>query len=648
MSTFNGIVHEFPDIRIDFFRNSNTRPPLACFLSHVHSDHLAGLDKLRSPFVYCSAATREMLLRLEKYHCRLNYAKGVLEDPRMQTYKHLAKLLKPIPLDTPTKIELEPGNTIQVTLLDANHCAGSVMFLIEGINKAILYTGDIRSEPWWVNSIARNPSIIEYSTGIKTLDCIYLDTSILDNFPLQTKAEGLHELLEQVARYPKDTIFYMQAWTYGYEEVWVALSKALNSKIHVDKYKLGVYKSLATKTKDDHFTAQTYLTKDAPYLVGFTCGNNQHEGCLTLDENVRIHSCEKGMGCSVMENKPVVFIKPIVAHLKDGQDMVEVGIGGGGDDLTHKLSLDADDIRALLELIETNSKAPSKLKTDIKDILHKALVVSRSIDLDIEPSESTEQLPVADIIKSLANKANMTRNPIEEVGESDGPSTLPWRIVFPYARHSSLPELRHFVNTFKPKDIWPCTVDLTTWAERWFTIESLFGDVCAGNVFMHDHQFKDQILEARLKLQEQREGGETKPETKATKTSEAIDTPRPAAPPITAVECIEPNGERRIGVPVPGPMDRELPRILRPRCPDPIQGDPFQGHEILDTRFDDEDELSLQDSQASVISDRAYEARQHAFYAAMANMEGKGPWRSIHLISTTDNHSTIEPELGGL
>lgn len=112
---------------------------------------------------------------------------------------------------------------------------------------------------------------------------------------------------------------------------------------------MGVYKSLATKLKDNRFAAQTHLTKEAPYLVGFTCGNNQHEGCLTLDENVRIHSCEKGMGCTIMDTRPIVFIKPIVAHLKGGRDMVEVGIGGGGDDLGHKLSLEADDILALIE-----------------------------------------------------------------------------------------------------------------------------------------------------------------------------------------------------------------------------------------------------------------------------------------------------------
>jgi hypothetical protein len=43
------------DLVVDFFRNHpDAQPPLACFLSHVHSDHLAGLESLRSP-LYVSA-----------------------------------------------------------------------------------------------------------------------------------------------------------------------------------------------------------------------------------------------------------------------------------------------------------------------------------------------------------------------------------------------------------------------------------------------------------------------------------------------------------------------------------------------------------------------------------------------------------------
>ena len=86
MSTFDGFIKEFPHIRIDYFRTVTGRPPpLACFLSHVHSDHLLGLESLKSPFVYCSAATRCLLLRMEKYPHRVNFAKGILEA-RIQHY----------------------------------------------------------------------------------------------------------------------------------------------------------------------------------------------------------------------------------------------------------------------------------------------------------------------------------------------------------------------------------------------------------------------------------------------------------------------------------------------------------------------------------------------------------------------------------
>lgn len=103
--------------------------------------------------------------------------------------------------------------------------------MIEGDGRAVLYTGDIRSEPWFVTTLARNPLLIEYVCGLKTLDKVYLDTSFIDNVPFQTKADGLAELLRRVSKYPGDTVFHIQAWTYGYEEVWVALSKALNSPV---------------------------------------------------------------------------------------------------------------------------------------------------------------------------------------------------------------------------------------------------------------------------------------------------------------------------------------------------------------------------------------------------------------------------------
>ena len=103
--------------------------------------------------------------------------------------------------------------------------------VIEGNDKAILYTGDIRSEPWFVNNLTRNPFLIEYTSGMKKLDCIYLDTSNTQPIPFPTKADGLKELLQKVSRYPADTVFHFAAWTFGYEEVWMALSRTLKSQV---------------------------------------------------------------------------------------------------------------------------------------------------------------------------------------------------------------------------------------------------------------------------------------------------------------------------------------------------------------------------------------------------------------------------------
>lgn len=118
-----------------------------------------------------------------------------------------------------------------VSLLIRFHKPLSDLQVFEGKGKAVLYTGDIRSEPWHVNALARSPYMIDYSSGSKTLDNVYLDTSFTEDVNFQTKAEGLRELIDKVSQYPKDTIFHFSAWTYGYEDVWIALARALNTRV---------------------------------------------------------------------------------------------------------------------------------------------------------------------------------------------------------------------------------------------------------------------------------------------------------------------------------------------------------------------------------------------------------------------------------
>ncbi len=48
----------------------------------------------------------------------------------------------------------------------------------------------------------------------------------------------------------------------------------------------------------------------------------------------------------------------------------------------------------------------------------------------------------------------------------DGEKSRPGMITFPYSRHSSYEELCHLLSIFRPKDVWPCTVNRMDWLEN--------------------------------------------------------------------------------------------------------------------------------------------------------------------------------------
>jgi hypothetical protein len=90
--------------------------------------------------------------------------------------------------------------------------------------------------------------------------------------------------------------------------------------------------------------------------------------------------------------------------------------------------------------------------------------------MDIENFGQDQVADMNAMIRSLAqglrDKLSAPKTPPNE--RLDG---LPNVILFPFARHSPYRELCDLVRAFKPKDIWPCTVD-QRWIEQGVLLDS--------------------------------------------------------------------------------------------------------------------------------------------------------------------------------
>ncbi|KAL1682266.1 hypothetical protein EV122DRAFT_287229 [Schizophyllum commune] len=219
-----------------------------------------------------------MLLRYEVYKERALLAMDIRAE-KTRAFAHLKvdpiqcsdgtmyytgsrDLLRAIPLNTPTKFELSADEEVTVTSIDANHCPGAVMYLIEGSKGAILHTGDFRAEPWFLDGLTRHPSLQPYihngylhnlspedralNPVMKTLDAIYLDTAtVTSQLNVPSKNRATSGLIELMKLYPPSTHFFINSWTWGYEDILKAIAQAFNAPIHLDRYKFSIFKCLS-------------------------------------------------------------------------------------------------------------------------------------------------------------------------------------------------------------------------------------------------------------------------------------------------------------------------------------------------------------------------------------------------------------------
>ncbi|XP_075529462.1 DNA cross-link repair protein snm1 [Dermacentor variabilis] len=267
MSTFSGTLVEYERLSIDRFDGHNVNST-AFFLSHCHRDHMQGIDggafrkRLRSRGdlkLYASAVSCRLLLNELKY-------------------AWLRRRLTALPLDAPTTLTVPADGagsyTVVVTAIPANHCAGSVMFLLEGERGTVLYTGDFRLD---VGSASNLGSLHCDAGRLKPIDAAYVDTTLCrpDAAYVPTRQDSeraLVDFFEPKFRVGGALRLALPGAKLGYETLFTSLALAFGMKVHVSRGQMSRYAGIVDVVESLTLDAETTrIHADCKCDVGPNC-----------------------------------------------------------------------------------------------------------------------------------------------------------------------------------------------------------------------------------------------------------------------------------------------------------------------------------------------------------------------------------------
>ncbi|RXN03109.1 5 exonuclease Apollo-like protein [Labeo rohita] len=202
----NGKVLPDTPIAVDCWQLRKCHHVRLFFLSHMHADHTSGLSSTWSHRpIYCSPLTAKLLqLKL----------------------KVKEKWIRPLEIGEAHMLLLDDlgKERLTVTLIDANHCPGAVMFLFEGYFGTRLYTGDFRYTP----SMLREQCL----RNTTTIDVLYLDNTNCDpTRAVPSRQRATQQIKEIIRAYPG-------LYSLGKESLLVELAMEFKTWVEVDKERL--------------------------------------------------------------------------------------------------------------------------------------------------------------------------------------------------------------------------------------------------------------------------------------------------------------------------------------------------------------------------------------------------------------------------
>ncbi|XP_061550739.1 5' exonuclease Apollo isoform X1 [Phycodurus eques] len=203
----NGKIIARTPLAVDFWHVRRSPESRLFFLSHMHSDHTVGLTSTwANRPIYCSPVTASLL------HVRLQVKEKWIHPLELgESYL--------LPLDDIGK------ENMTVTLIDANHCPGAVMFLFEGYFGTILYTGDFRYSPSMLRELCLATSA--------TIDVLYLDNTNCDpNRSIPSRKQATQQIKEILRSHP-DHNAVLGLYALGKESLLVELAMEFQTWIEV-------------------------------------------------------------------------------------------------------------------------------------------------------------------------------------------------------------------------------------------------------------------------------------------------------------------------------------------------------------------------------------------------------------------------------